>query len=905
LTVRPASGVRRVFRLPSTEDRLARELDEEVEYHMERRVARLIAAGVPDEEARAEALRRFGDVNDLRTYCHDIERAHMQRMQTAERLESVIQDARVAVRQIKKSPGFSFAAALTLALGIGAATSLFSVVNGVLLRALPFPGPERIVQITGLNAKGDVLRNFADPTFEAIEARNHSLDAVAEMNSYYVTVSNDGEAIRLSASWVSRQFFDVLGVKPAAGRFFVPEEQQRGAPKAAVISYALSQRLFAGTAKAVGARLPNGSAFMTVVGVLPKGLEYPPQTDVFLARETEVRYPSYTAGNWRLLARVKPTATIDQAKQDVSIILRQLKADVGENTITVDGSVVPLRDQIVGQIKPILLLLFGASGVLLLIACTNVVNLLVARMAAREGELAVRVALGAGRGRLIQQLLVEATFLALMGCAGGLALALGGVKVLLALRPSSIPRLSELGIDWRVMAFAVLVSLAVAFALGLVAAWRGARGDLRAALSQSQRSQGGGAASYGVRDALVIVQLSMTVVLMVAAGVLGHSFVELMTSDAGFRTHDLAIVTLVTETGEFFAPADERITRRGQLLDDAMNLARRAPGVSSVGVISNPPLSGGGADGTFLVLESASEKLQPSDFERMFKEKSRIGEAYYRLADRDYFKTIGIPLVAGRLFDDRDRRDAPHVAVINASLARSRWPNESPIGKVIEFGNMDGDVTPMTIVGVVGDVRDGGPSTVVTPMIYGYYRQRPGNGGQLSVVMVTSSPGTALTTMRRELRRTRPDIPARYSTMDEAVAASVTTQRFMLTLVGAFGALALLLAALGVYSVISYLVAQRGREISIRVALGARARDILSLVIRHGVMLAMIGALVGVAGAFATTRLLTHLLYGISASDPLAFGGVVVLLGVVALAASYVPARRAARIEPMDVLRSG
>jgi putative ABC transport system permease protein len=778
-------------------------------------------------------------------------------------------------------------------------------VNGVLLKALPFPAPDRIVQITGLNAKGDVLRNFADPTFEAIEARNRSLDAVAEMNSYYVTVSNDGEAMRLSASWVSRQYFDVLGVKPVAGRFFVPEEQQRGAPKAAVISYSLWQRLFAGTNKAIGAKLPSGSSFVTVVGVLPKGLEYPPQTDVFLARETEVRYPSYTAGNWRLLARVKAATTIQQAKQDVSLVLRQLKAEVGDNTTTVDGSVVTLQDQIVGQIKPILLLLFGASGVLLLIACTNVVNLLVARMAAREGELAVRVALGAGRGRLVQQLLVEATFLSLMGCAGGLALASGGVKLLLALRPTTIPRLSELGVDWRVMLFAVAVSLTVAVALGLVAAWRGARGDLRAALSQSQRSQGGGAASYGMRSALVVVQLSMTVVLMVAAGVLGRSFIRLMTSDAGFRTHGVAIVTLVTEGGDFFSRADERITRRSQLLDDVMELARRTPGVSEVGAVSNPPLSGGGADGTFLVLESASEKLQPSDFERMFKDKSRIGEAYYRLASPDYFKTIGIPLVAGRLFDDRDRRDAPHVAVINASLAKSRWPNESAIGKVIEFGNMDGDLTPMTVIGIVGDVRDGGPSTDVMPMIYGCYRQRPGNGGQFSVVMVTSTPSATMTTMRRELRRARPDVPARYSTMDEAVGASVTTQRFMLTLVGVFGALALLLAALGVYSVISYLVAQRGREISIRVALGARSTDILGLVIRHGLMLATVGALVGVVGAFAATRLLAHMLYSISASDPVAFAGVVVLLGAVALAASYVPARRAARIEPMDVLRGG
>ncbi len=904
--MRRPTGIRRVFRLPSTADRLARELDDEVAFHVEARVARLIAAGVPYDEARAEALRRFGDVDDLRTYCLDMEKAHMQRINTSERIQSIVQDVRVGVRQFRKSAGFSLAAAFTLALGIGATTALFSVVNGVLLKALPFPAPDRLVQVTGLTAKGGVLHNFADPTFEAIAVRNRSLSAVAEMNSYAVTVSNDGEALRLPASWVSKQYFDVLGVKPAAGRFFVAEEQQEGAPKAAVISYSLWQRLFSGTNRALGARLASGPSTITVVGVLPKGLEYPAQTDVFFPRETEKRLPSYTAGNWKLLARIKPGVTLDQARQDLSTVLRGLKAEVGDATITVDGGVVSLQEQIVGAIRPILLLLFGASAVLLLIACTNVVNLLVARMAARESELAVRVALGAGRARLVQQLLVEASLLSLLGCIGGLALAFGGVKMLLALRPALIPRISELSVDWRVMLFAIGVSILAAIALGLVAAWRGMRGDLRAALSQSQRSQGGGAASYGMRSALVVVQLSMTVVLMVATGVLGRSFVRLMTTDAGFRIHGVAMATLVSEPSlHEVASDDDRVARNDQLIDDAMALARSAPGVTAVGGVSNPPLTGGGADGAFLVLESAAEKLQASDFERLYQDKSRVGEADYRTASGDYFKAMGIPLVSGRLFDDRDRRTTPHVAVINASLAKTQWPNQSAIGKVIEFGNMDGDLTPMTIVGIVGDVHDGGPATDATPMVYGSYRQRPGNGSQFSVVMVTSAPAAALATMRRELRRAHPDIPARFATMDDAVAASVTTQRFMLTLVGVFGVVALLLAALGVYSVISYLVAQRGREISIRVALGAGAADIVRLVIRQGVTLAIVGAAVGVLGALATTRLLTHLLYEISASDPIAFGGVVALLAVVAVVASYFPARRAARIEPMDVLRGG
>ena len=899
-------GVRRVFRLPSTTDRLARELDDEVRFHVEMRVARLLADGVSYDEARAEAMRRFGDVDDLRTYVHDIERTHMQRVNFAERMHGILQDARFAVRQFTKSAGFSFAAAFTLALGIGATTALFSVVSGVLLKALPYPDPGRLVQLNGFGAAGNLMMNFADPTFEAIATRNRSLAAVAEMNNNAITISNDGEALRLPASWVSSQYFDVLGVHPAAGRFFIPEEQQRGAPMAAVISYALWQRLFSGSNRALGAKLGNGSTSVTVVGVLPKGLEYPSQTDVFIPRETAERNTSYTAHNWKLLARLKPDVTIEQARQDVSGVLRRLKAEVGDLTWTSDGGMMTLQDRIVGPVRGILLLLLGASGVLLLIACTNVVNLLVARMAARDGELAVRVALGAGRARLVQQLLIEASLLSLLGCIGGLVLAFGGMRLLVALRPALVPRLCELALDWRVLLFAVAMSVVVAIALGVVAAWRGTRGDVRDALSQSQRSQGGSATGYRMRSTLVVVQLSMTVVLMVATGVLGRSFIRLLTNDPGFRTHGISIVTLVSEQAAFFAPgADERILRRNQLLDDAMSIARSTPGVTGVGAISNPPLTGGGADGAFIVMQSVTEKLQMSDMERLFKDRTRSGQAEYRLANADYFKVMGIRLVSGRMFDENDRRDAPHVALISAALAKAQWPNDNPIGKVVEYGNMDGDLTPMTVIGVVGDVHDGGAATPALSLIYGYYRQRPGNGAQFSIVIASPTPAATLATMRRELRRARPDVPARYVTMDDALADSLVTQRFMLTLVGVFGVVALLLAALGVYSVISYLVAQRSREISLRVALGARSGDIVQLVIRQGVALALGGAVVGVIGALATTRLLTHMLYDISPSDPVAFGGVVVLLALVAVVASYVPARRASKLEPMDVLRGG
>ncbi len=569
-------------------------------------------------------------------------------------------------------------------------------------------------------------------------------------------------------------------------------------------------------------------------------------------------------------------------------------------TWTIDGQIVPLREQLVGKIKPMLFLLLAASGVLLLIACANVVNLLVARMAARDSEIALRLALGAGRGRLVQQLVTESSILAALGCAGGLTLAFGGVKPLLALRPPSIPRLEALSVDWRVLAFALLVSAGTAIALGLLAAWRASRGDLRAALAGAQRTQAGGGASYRIRSALVVVQLAMTVVLLVGAGLLARSFVHLLTIDPGFRTRDVVVASMNVPGGH----DPIAFARRTAFLDEAIARASAFPGVTSVGGASTVPLGNfGGGDGTFLVMASAAERIDPSQFERLFQDKTRTGYANYRLAGPGYFKTMGIPIVAGRAFGDGDQKGAPEVAVISASLAKKRWPNENPIGKAIEFGNMDGDLTPMTIVGIVGDVRDRALGSEPNPTIYGDYRQRPGNGSNFVIAMATTTPATTIASTRQALRQMRADIPVRLTTMETLVSGSVSPQRFMLVLIGVFGSVALLLATLGIYSVISFLVAQRGREISIRIALGATAGNVLRLVLGQGLRLAAVGLVIGGIAAVLVTRVLRQMLYQISTTDPAAFGAVVGLLCVVAVVASYVPARRAAKAEPMDVLR--
>jgi putative ABC transport system permease protein len=898
--MRVPPGVRRAFRLPSSRARIISELDDEVRFHVEMRARTLREQGYTEEQAYTEALRRFGDVDDLRNYCVSIEVAHMQRAHVREQMYSVVQDLRFALRQLRKSPGFAFVATLTLALGVGATTAIFSVVNGVVLRPLPFPHPEQIVQLWGLDSKGRQLA-FADPTFDAVVTGTRSFSALAEFGRYETSIIDDGEAERVRAAWVSKGFFDALQVKPMLGRLFVAEEQQLGAPNAVVISHGLWVRRFGSSPSAIGATLTAGRTPMTVIGVLPEGREFPAGTDVWSARETFEKNTSYTAHNWRVIGRVKAGVQLDQANRDLSMTLRRLHASLGDATWTFDGAVVGLREQIIGRIKPLLLLLLGASGVLLLIACANVANLLIARMAVRENEIAVRLAIGAGRARLAQQLLIEAALLSAVGCMAGVLLALAGMQLLLALRPALIPRVDELRIDWRVLAFAILVSAGTAIVLGLVAAWRAARGDLRAALAQSQRTQGGGGASYRIRGSLVVVQLAMTVVLLIGAGLLARSFVRLMTVDPGFRTHGVVVANLAFDAGDSVV----RIARRTQYLDEIVARARAIPGVTAVGVSDAEPFSGGSSNGAFLVLPGTDVKLAPQDLAAMFHDKAHTGYATYRLASSDYFRALQIPLLSGRLFDDGDRAGTPEVAIVNASLARKQWPGESPLGKVIEFGNIDGDLTPMSVVGVVSDTREEELAADALPAIYVCDRQRPGNGPDINVIIATNGGAPVIGAARQAFRQVRTDVPMRFSTVEQIIARSVAGQRFMLLLVGVFGIVALLLATLGVYSVISYLVAQRGREISIRVALGARARDIERLVIVQGIALALIGAALGGVAALASTHVLRTLLYSVSATDPVAFAGVIVGLCAVALAASYLPARRASRLEPMDVLRGG
>jgi predicted permease len=573
----------------------------------------------------------------------------------------------------------------------------------------------------------------------------------------------------------------------------------------------------------------------------------------------------------------------------------------------------------VGRSRATLLLLLAASAVLLLIACANVINLMVARMATRQGEIALRLAIGAARIRLVQQCLAESLLLALAAGAIGVTLALVGVKALVALSPGNVPRVEEIGVDGAVLAFAIGISVLVAIVLGLVTAWRGTHADLRSALSQAQRTHSGAGSTEQLRRTLVVAQVALTLVLLISAGLLGRSFIRLITVDPGFRTGGAVVLDMSVP-----AEGKDAIESRARLYEDIIQRIAAMPGVTNVGGINALPLDGSGANGTFIILSGPGDLLnransltieemsaeERTDFFAAFSSRSndpaQSGDAQFRVVSENYFQTMGIPLVAGRLFDSRDTRTAPSAAVISQSLARAKWPGEDPLGKLIQYGNMDGDLRPYTVVGVVADVRDANLESAPRPTFYGLFRQRPDSAQGLNLVITSDGDlAPVIASARRMVRELRPDVPAQFRTMESIVARSMGSRSFILTLVAVFGGAALLLAGLGVYSVIAYLVTQREREISIRVALGARGQDIVQLVLRQGVMLAVAGIIVGAAGAVAATRLLAGFLYGTSPTDPVSFVAVIGLLAAVALLASYVPARRAARVEAMGSLRAG
>lgn len=815
-----------------------------------------------------------------------------------------MRDIRFAFRTLSRAPFFTVVALLTLALGIGATTAIFTVIDGVLLRPLPYPEPQRIVRLWEATGRSRPS-NFSDPDFEDIQQQTRSFTSMAKASDWgIVSVVAANEAVRAHSAAVSADFFRTMGVRPLRGRFFVADEQREGGTPAVVVSYGFWRGALGGAPIGSGLTVAFSGKIFNVVGVAPPELDYPAGTELWAPAELFGRIPSRTAHNWPVVARLAPNVTLAQARADADNIGRRVKQQYGDATDMRGVEMKPLREQMVGHLQPALLILLGASGVLLLIACANVVNLMMARMAAREGEYALRVALGASRTRLVQQFVAESLVLALGGGILGVVLAAVGVRVLLAMQNGTIPRAEGVHVSWSVLAFALVVSVAAALAMGLLTAFRAGRGDLRAALAESQRTQAGAGATLRLRGVLVVAQVAATIVLLVGAGLLGRSFIELLEVNPGFRTQGSLVLDVSLPSGDH---SDAWAARTVSFYDQLIGRLRGIPGVREVGGVTVLPLGDDdGGNGTFLVMSGADEPFDMNAFEQLMRDPSRTGEADYRVTSAGYFRAMGIPLVRGRLFDERDTRESQHVAVISESLAKTRWPNEDPIGKVIQFGNMDGDVHPFTIVGVVGDVREQGLASKPQPAFYVDYRQRPWVAYNFNIVMQGNvQNASVIAAARRAVSQLRPDVPPRFRTIEMVVSTSVADRRFTLLLIGVFGASALLLATLGVYGVISYLVTQRRQEIGVRIALGAQSSDVMKLVLSQGALLAGTGIVVGGLAALALTRLIRGMLFGVSATDPLAFAAVILCMLAVALLASLVPARRAAGIAPMSILRGG
>jgi len=808
------------------------------------------------------------------------------------------QDLRYAVRVLGKNPGVTAIMVFTLALAIGATTAIFSVVYGVLLRPLPYAGADRIMAVSEVNSNGRPAR-LADPNFDDFRDQSHSFQSIAKYAAYPVSVSGASQPTRTTVAAVTPEFLTVFGIEPMMGRDFTASDDKKGAAPAALVSYGYWRQYFGSAQDLSESHLKINNSVYSVIGVLPPGFRFPDDVDVWIPADTEGENPSRTSHNYSAVGRLKDGVSVEQARGDISTIARRIyQANEKSDYLLRDGNVIPLQDSITGKVRSPLLILLGAVGFLLLVACANVANLLLAQASVRERELSIRMALGAARGRLIRQFLTEAFLLSVIGGVLGVLAALWGVAGLVALAPEQLPRLDSVSVSVPVLLFALLLSAAVATGLGAFTAARAARGDLRNGLADGGRSQAGSQGSQRVGRALVAAQIAITLVLVIGAGLLGRSLLKVLEVNPGFRVDKIVAMDVSLPWVD-----DPKVkSAQGVFFSNLIDRLAQIPGVRGVGAASALPMTGGLPDGTFLLMTQAEAPKNTDGLEALFQQKERLGSADYCVATDGYFRVLGIPLLRGRMFDERDAPNGPHVAVISESLAHDRWPHEDPIGHTIEFGNMDGDVRLLTIVGIVGDTHEYGLDEPARPTVYVNLFQRP--RAEMTVTMLSDADTRLVSSAARGiLQELNPEIPAKFQTFQQVYAASLGSRKFNVILIGFFGVTALLLAAAGVFGVMAYSVTRRTREFGVRVALGATSGDVLRMVLGQGMRTILIGIGVGILGSFALTRAVSSLLFGVTATDPVTFGGVTLLLAAVALLACYIPARRATKVDPMVALR--
>jgi putative ABC transport system permease protein len=814
-------------------------------------------------------------------------------------MTGLLRDFRYAQRQLRKNPGFTVVAVLTLALGIGGTTAIFSVVYGVLLRPLPYPHPNRIMAVFEVTSKGNPSR-IADPNFDDFRDQSRSFQSIAKYAENVASVSGGLQPARRAIAGVSPEFLKVFGVQPVLGRDFDTSDGKKGAVPTVLVSYAYWEQSLRAPQDLSQSYLKIDNAVYSVIGVLPSGFRFPAEVDLWLPSGLEGENQSRTSHNYNAVARLRDGVTVEQANLDISAIARRIhdtSSEQGDYLLT-DGMVIPLQASITGNARSPLLVLLGAVGSLLLVACANVANLLLAQLSVRERELAIRSALGAARGRLVRQFLTEAFLLSLMGGGLGVLAALGGVAGLVALAPANLPRLDSISISVPVLGFASLLCTAIAASLGAFIAARATSGNPSEGLLEGGRGQAGSQGSQRLGRVIVAVQIAITLVLVVGAGLFGRSLVKVLEVDPGFRVGKIVTMDVSLPW------VDDSKVKAGQAIffSNLIDRLKQIPGVRKVGATSGLPMDGGHPDGMFLLMTQNEVPKKVDGFDALFQQRGRIGNADFDVATAGYFQVLGIPLVRGRIFDERDSANSPHVAVINESLARNQWPNQDPIGHTIEFGNMDGDLRLLTIVGIVGDTHEYGLDVPPRPTVYVNLFQRPRPA--MSLTLLTDADTLSVTSAARGiLKDLNPEIPARFRTFSQVYSDSLGSRKFNLILIGFFGITALLLATTGVFGVMAYSVSRRTREIGVRIALGAAAGDVLRMILGQGLRTISIGVAIGIAGALALTRTVASLLFGVTATDPLTFASVTLLLVGIALLACYIPARRATKVDPMAALR--
>ena len=809
------------------------------------------------------------------------------------------QDLRHAARVLRKNLGVSAIMVFTLALAIGATTAIFSVVYGVLLSPLPYSDSHQIMAVFEVTSKGRPAR-LADPNFEDFRDQSHSFQSIAKYSSGTVSVSGASQPTRTTAAAVSPEFLTVFNIEPILGRDFTASDNQKGAAPVALVSYGYWRQFLGSPQDLSQTHLKINNALHSVIGVLPPGFGFPNNAELWVAADIDGANPSRTSHNFYGVGRLKDGASVAQAREDISAIARRIYEASSEKTdyLLRDGTVVPLQDSITGDVQSPLLILLGAVGFLLLVACANVANLLLAQASVREHELSIRSALGASRGRLVRQFLTEAFLLSLLGGVLGVLAAQSGVAGLVALAPENLPRLESVSVSVPVLLFAFLLSTAVAVGLGAFTAVRATRGDVRKGLVESGRGQAGSQSSQRVGRAIVAAQIAITLVLVIGAGLLGRSFMKVLEVNPGFRVDKILAmdVSLPWVEDPKLKPA------QGVFFSELIDRLKQIPGVRTVGAASALPMTGGLPDGMFLLMTQNEVPKSMDGFGALLNQKERIGNADFCVATDGYFRALEIPLIRGRMFDERDGANTPHVAVISESLARDRWPDQDPIGRTIQFGNMDGDLRLLTIVGIVGDTHQYGLDESPRPTVYVNLFQRP--RAVMTVTMRSDADtGSVNSAARGILQDLNPEIPARFRTFQQVYAASLGSRKFNVMLIGFFGITALLLASVGLFGLMAYSVNRRTREFGVRIALGATSGNVLRMVLRQGMLTILIGVVVGIAGSFALTQTLSSLLFGVTATDPVTFGGVTLLLVAVALLACYIPARRATKVDPMVALR--